>query len=85
MPGLVLPCLVDDMKQMQMLHDAWGHPSASMWYRIWKRLNGRGFPRNFVKLLPKFSCRVCSLCKGARAYRHTASFNKKAKFLSCYA
>eukprot|EP00961_Rhodomonas_salina_P230846 3119443-Rhodomonas_salina.1 len=40
----------------------------------YKLCNGKGFPSDFPTLLPKFSCLVCPLGKGARLYKHTAAF-----------
>eukprot|EP00961_Rhodomonas_salina_P002178 30083-Rhodomonas_salina.1 len=40
----------------------------------YKLHNGKGFPRDFPTLLPKFSCLVCPLGKSTRPYKHTAAF-----------
>eukprot|EP00961_Rhodomonas_salina_P053472 717341-Rhodomonas_salina.1 len=40
----------------------------------YKLHNGKGFPRGFPTLLPKFSCLVCPLGKGTLPYKHTAAF-----------
>eukprot|EP00961_Rhodomonas_salina_P120971 1628207-Rhodomonas_salina.1 len=61
---------------MQVTHDKWAHPSDSMAHKNHKHHHGKSFPRDFLQLLPKTSCLVCPLSKGARPYKHTACFNE---------
>lgn len=53
---------------MATLHGAWCHPGDSKSRAIYKALNGKGFPKNYLQLLPLFNCSCCSVCKGARKY-----------------
>lgn len=71
---MVLPSLLDDTQHMQFLHDIWGHPSESTARKNYKHHNGKGFPLDFMSLLPRTSCLVCPMSKGARPYKHSATF-----------
>eukprot|EP00961_Rhodomonas_salina_P240943 3255557-Rhodomonas_salina.1 len=42
----------------------------------WAHWHGKGFLQDFKALLPKTSCLVCQLSKGARPYKHTAAFKE---------
>ena len=58
-------------EQVQVYHNAWGHPSNSVFARIVRHRKGKGFPRHFQRTLRKFTCRVCGICKAARTYRRS--------------
>eukprot|EP00961_Rhodomonas_salina_P211260 2852795-Rhodomonas_salina.1 len=53
-------------KIMQLLHYKWSHPSNSKMEGIVLYYKSLGFPPGFVAKLKHFSCKVCTLCKGAR-------------------
>eukprot|EP00961_Rhodomonas_salina_P182329 2461430-Rhodomonas_salina.1 len=73
---MVLPSLLSDEQRMQVAHDKWAHPSESMAHKNHKYHHGKSFPRDFLQLLPKTSCLVCPLSKGAHPYKHTAQFHE---------
>eukprot|EP00961_Rhodomonas_salina_P267015 3608028-Rhodomonas_salina.1 len=73
---MVLPSLLSDEQRMQVEHDRWGHPSESTARKNYKHRQGKSFPRDFLQLLPKTSCLVCPLAKGARPYKHTTRFKE---------
>eukprot|EP00961_Rhodomonas_salina_P120970 1628206-Rhodomonas_salina.1 len=73
---MILPSLLSDEQRMQVTHDKWAHPSDSMASKNHKHHHGKSFPRDFLQLLPKTSCLVCPLSKGAHQYKHTARFNE---------
>eukprot|EP00961_Rhodomonas_salina_P291131 3931729-Rhodomonas_salina.1 len=52
--------------------------TANKNYKHWQ---GKNFPRDFKDLLPRTSCLVCPLSKGARPYKHSATFKEKGKQL----
>eukprot|EP00961_Rhodomonas_salina_P195844 2643734-Rhodomonas_salina.1 len=37
----------------------------------------QGFPPGFFKELKNFKCKVCTLCKGVRVYKHTKRVQEK--------
>eukprot|EP00961_Rhodomonas_salina_P071912 965796-Rhodomonas_salina.1 len=77
--------LVTDVKQhiMQLLHDHWNHPSNSKMERIIRYYKMLGFPPGFLKELKNFKCKVCTLCKGERVYKHTKRLQEKMKKSKC--
>ena len=72
-----LPADLTPHQRMQVLHDAWCHPSASKFQQIYKKHGPKGFPQGFASMLKKFSCQSCAVCKSARSYRHTAKFKQQ--------
>eukprot|EP00961_Rhodomonas_salina_P081696 1098203-Rhodomonas_salina.1 len=68
-----------DKKLMQLIHDKWGHPSnsESKMERIVRYYKRRGFPKGFLDALKKFKCKVCTVCKSARVYKHTKRMKEK--------
>jgi len=79
----VLPLELTPTEQVQVYHNAWGHPCNSVFARIVRHHKGKGFPRDFQRTLRKFTCRICGICKGNRAYRRSkrvaATKNKGGK------
>ena len=73
----VLPLELTSTEQIQVYHNAWGHPSNSMFARIVRHRKGKGFPRNFQSALRKFNCRICGICKAARTYRRSKRVAEK--------
>ena len=73
----LMPAITSIEERMQIIHDAWGHPSETKMVENYNYYKGKGFPKGFLALLKKFSCRWCALCKGARAYRHTKRVKDK--------
>eukprot|EP00961_Rhodomonas_salina_P002769 38056-Rhodomonas_salina.1 len=63
---MMLQSLMDDTKRLQFVHDVWGHPSDSTVRKNYKHQHGKGFPWDFKELLPRTSCLVCPMSKGAR-------------------
>eukprot|EP00961_Rhodomonas_salina_P134042 1803442-Rhodomonas_salina.1 len=80
---MVLPSLLSDEQCMQVEHDRWGHPSESTARKNYKHCQGKSFPRDFLQLLPKTSCLVCPLAKGARPYKHTTRFLRRWACSGC--
>ena len=62
---------------LQLLHDRWSHPSNSKMNRIVRYYKMKGFQPGFLKELQNFKCKVCTLCKGARVYKHTKHVQEK--------
>eukprot|EP00961_Rhodomonas_salina_P302391 3940830-Rhodomonas_salina.1 len=75
---MTLPSLLSDEQHMQVAHDKWGHPleSTARKNHTGRHHHGKSFPRDFLQLLPKTSCLVCPLSKGARPYKHSAKFKE---------
>eukprot|EP00961_Rhodomonas_salina_P288641 3900867-Rhodomonas_salina.1 len=44
---------------------------------IFKYYKGRGFPKGFLAALQNFKCKTCTICKGARVYKHSKRVQKK--------
>eukprot|EP00961_Rhodomonas_salina_P110125 1482241-Rhodomonas_salina.1 len=66
-----------DQQVVQLLHDEWLHPSNNKLDATVQHYKRKGFPPGFLKALKKFRCKVCTICKGARVYKHTKRVQEK--------
>eukprot|EP00961_Rhodomonas_salina_P233664 3157842-Rhodomonas_salina.1 len=62
---------------MQLLHDSWAHPSNTKMEHIVRYYKQKGSPPGFLAELKYFKCKVCTICKGARVYKHTKRVKEK--------
>lgn len=63
------PLSMTEELMMAMLHGTWCHPGDTKALAIYSARKGKGFPKNYRQLLPRFDCRRCFVCKGAQKYR----------------